>query len=555
MPHVLSSPSRTGAPIAGPGGPPARPTSSYPPKPRAGLFGTIGQDAPAGLVVFLVALPLCLGISLASGAPLLAGVVSGIVGGLLVSVLSGSAVSVSGPAAGLTVVMLSAIATLGSWPAVLAATAVAGVIQLGLGLARAGIIALYFPAAVIRGMLAAIGIILILKQLPHFFGADADYFEDMKFLQLDGLNTFSAIGAALRGLSPGSVLVGAVSLALLLLWNSGPVRRQPWARLVPGALVAVLAAVALNQLLKSVAPDWQVRPEHLVKLPVLTSLGQLAGEMIFPDFNALRNPATYGVAFTIALVASLETLLSVEAVDNLDPQKRHTPPNRELLAQGAGNLVSGLLGGLPLTAVIVRSSANIAAGAQSKLSAFLHGLLLLTSLLFLGAVLNLIPLAALAAVLLLVGYKLTAPALYRKQWRLGWAQFIPFIITIVAVLFTDLLKGVSIGLVLGFFFILKDNAKAGSYLRRDEAADAAEGDDGRQLHLRLPEHVSFLNKASIVTTLEQLPAGSRVILDGTRSDVIDHDVLEAIEAFRQAAPARGIELELRGIRQVAVDGH
>ena len=547
MTQIISSPARTGTPIATSGGPAA-------PRPKASLFSTIGRDAPAGLVVFLVALPLCLGISLASGAPLRAGVVTGIVGGVLVSCLSGSAVSVSGPAAGLTVVILSAISSLGSWPAVLAATVVAGAIQLLLGVARAGIIALYFPAAVIRGMLASIGIILILKQLPHFLGADADAFEDMKFLQLDGLNTFSAIGAAARALSPGSVLVGVVSLALLLVWNTAPVRRQSWARLVPGALVAVLASVAVNQLLKTVAPQWQVRPEHLVKLPVLTSLGQLAGEMILPDFNALRNSATYGVAFTIAIVASLETLLSVEAVDNLDPQKRHTPPNRELMAQGVGNLVSGLLGGLPLTAVIVRSSANIAAGAQTRMSAFIHGLLLLVSLLFLGSVLNLIPLSALAAVLLLVGYKLTMPALYRSQWRLGREQFVPFIITIGAVLFTDLLKGVSIGLALGFFFILRDNAKAGSYLR-EETSSEDEGDAPGQLHLRLPEHVSFLNKASIVTTLEQLPTGSRVILDGTRSDVIDHDVLEAIEAFRQAAPARGIELELRGIRQVAVGAH
>ena len=521
------------------------------PSPTPSRFSTLSQDAPAGLVVFLVALPLCLGISLASGAPLLAGLVSGIVGGLLVSVLSGSAVSVSGPAAGLTTIMLAAIATLGSWPAVLAATVVAGVIQLLLGAVRAGVIALYFPASVIRGMLAAIGIILIMKQIPHFLGADRDYFEDMDFLQLDGENTFSAIGTALAHISPGSVLVGGVGLALVLLWDSPVVRRQPWARLVPGALVAVLVAVGLNQLLLALAPTLAVRPEHLVKLPVLSSLSQMAGILVFPDFSALARPATYGVALTIAIVASLETLLSVEAVDKLDPQQRRTPPNRELLAQGAGNLVSGLLGGLPLTAVIVRSSANLAAGGQTKLSAFIHGLLLLTSLLFLGAVLNLIPLAALAAVLLVVGFKLTKPALYRQQWQLGWAQFAPFIITIVAVLFTDLLKGVSIGLVVGFFFILKDNAKAGSYLRPQAAAPGA----GDLLHLHLPEHVSFLNKASIVTTLEQLPAGSRVLLDGTRSDVIDHDVLAAIETFRRTAPARGIALELRGIRAVAVAGH
>ena len=544
MPEVTSSSAHTGTRIAA-----SQVAHQY---LRRSLFSTIGHDAPAGLVVFLVALPLCLGISLASGAPLLSGVVAGIVGGVLVSLLSGSHLSVSGPAAGLTVVMLSAIASLGSWPAVLMATAVAGVMQLLLGVVRAGIVALYFPGTVIRGMLAAIGIILILKQLPHFVGADTDYFEDMKFLQVNGQNTFSAIVAAARGLSPGSVLVGVVSMALLLLWDSAPMRQLAWVRLVPGALVAVLAAVAVNQLLHRLAPAWQVRPEHLVKLPVLSSLGQLASEMTFPDFSALRRPATYSVAFTIAIVASLETLLSVEAVDNLDPQKRHTPPNRELLAQGVGNLVSGLLGGLPITAVIVRSSANIAAGAQSRLSAFIHGLLLLTSLLFLGAILNLIPLAALAAVLLLVGFKLTKPALYRAQWRLGWAQFGPFIITIMAVLFTDLLKGVSIGLILGFFFILKDNAKAGSHLRRDAVGDA---EDPSHLHLRLPEHVSFLNKASIVTTLEQLPTGSRVILDGTRTTAIDHDVLEAIEAFRQAAPARGIDLELRGIRQVAMGAH
>lgn len=543
MTHVTSPATHAGAP----------PTASVPPVgPRPSVFSTLGQDAPAGLVVFLVALPLCLGISLASGAPLLAGVVSGIVGGVVVSLLSGSHVSVSGPAAGLTIIMLSAIATLGSFSAVLTATVVAGALQLVLGVARAGIIALYFPAAVIRGMLAAIGIILILKQVPHFFGADKDYFEDMEFLQFDGLNTFSALRAATRAISPGSVLVGAVSLVLLLAWDRPVVRRQAWARLVPGALVAVVTAVGLNQVLHALAPAWQVRPEHLVRLPVVTSLGQLAGAITWPDWSALQRPATYGVALTIAIVASLETLLSIEAVDNLDPQKRHTPPNRELLAQGAGNIVSALLGGLPLTAVIVRSSANIAAGGRSRMAAFIHGMLLLASLLFLGRILNLIPLAALAAVLLLVGYKLTKPALYRGQWRLGWAQFGPFIFTIVAVLFTDLLKGVSIGLVLGFFFILKDNAKAGSYLRPDANPDA-EADD--RLHLRLPEHVSFLNKASIVTTLEQLPTGSRVLLDGSRSDVIDHDVLEAIEAFRQAAPARGIELELRGIRQVALAGH
>lgn len=543
MPQIVSSPARTGAPIADAG-------QASKPQPKASLFGTIGQDAPAGLVVFLVALPLCLGISLASGAPLLAGLITGIVGGVLVSWLSGSQLSVSGPAAGLTVIMLTAIHTLGSFQAVLAATVVAGVIQMGMGVVKAGVIGMYFPAAVIRGMLAAIGLILILKQIPHFFGADTDYFEDMDFLQFNGQNTFSAIGAAFKALSPGSVLVGFASLALLLLWDSGPVRRFAWARKVPAALVVVVVAIGLNQLLRAVAPDLQVRPQHLVKLPVVSSLGGLISQMTFPDWSAFVRPATYGVALTIAIVASLESLLSVEAVDKLDPHKRRTPPNRELLAQGVGNVVSGLLGGLPLTAVIVRSSANIGAGGQSKVASFVHGLLLLASLLFLASVLNMIPLSALAAVLLLLGFKLTKPMLYRKQWQLGWAQFLPFIVTIVAVLFTDLLKGVGVGLAVGFFFILKANAEQAYFLNRDTP-----GREPGTLHLRLSEHVSFLNKANIVNTLERLPAGSRVILDGTQSADIDHDVLEAIESFRQVAPERSIVLELRGIRQVSVAAH
>ncbi|MBJ6109965.1 SulP family inorganic anion transporter [Hymenobacter sp. BT523] len=543
MSQIISSPTRTGTPIVAP-------APSAAPEPAKGVFGTIGQDAPAGLVVFLVALPLCLGISLASGAPLLAGLVTGIVGGLVVSWLSGSQLSVSGPAAGLTVIVLGAIASLGSFQAVMAATVVAGAMQILLGVARAGVIGLYFPAAVIRGMLAAIGLILILKQIPHFLGADTDYFEDMDFLQFNGLNTFSAIGAAAKGLSPGSVLVGFVSLALLLLWDTAALRRFKLVQKVPAALVVVLTSIGINQLLRTVAPDMQVRPEHLVKLPVVSSLNELMAQMSFPDFGAFARPATYGVALTIAIVASLESLLSVEAVDKLDPHKRRTPPNRELMAQGVGNVISGLLGGLPLTAVIVRSSANIAAGGQSKLSAFIHGLLLLASLLFLGSVLNLIPLSALAAVLLLVGFKLTKPALYRTQFKLGWAQFIPFIVTIVAILFTDLLKGVGVGLVVGFFFILKANAEQAYFLSRD-TPDHEPG----TLHLRLSEHVSFLNKASIVNTLEALPAGSRVILDGSQSADIDHDVLEAIESFRQVAPERHVELELRGIRSVAVGSH
>ncbi|GAA4363744.1 SulP family inorganic anion transporter [Hymenobacter saemangeumensis] len=512
------------------------------------MFGSVGRDLPAGLVVFLVALPLCLGISLASGAPLLAGMITGIVGGVMVSWLSGSALSVSGPAAGLTTIMLSALATLGSFPAVLTATVVAGVIQVLLGTLKAGIIGMYFPVNVIRGMLAAIGLTLILKQIPHFLGTDADYFEDMDFLQFNGQNTFTAIANAAKHIALGSVIIGVVSLLLLLLWDTKAIKRLSFTKLVPGALIAVIVSILLNELFKSSFPALQIKPQHLVRLPVVSSFGELLAEMSSPDWSFLTKSKTYLVAGTIAIVASLESLLSVEAVDKLDPHKRTTPPNRELMAQGAGNIVAGLLGGLPLTAVIVRSSANINAGGQTRLSAFFHGLLLLTSLLFLASLLNLIPLSALAAVLLVVGYKLTKPALYAMQWRLGWSQFIPFIVTIVAILFTDLLKGVGIGLAIGFFFILKANAEAAFIVDDTETQPGCH-------YLRLSEHVSFLNKASIVQALERIPHNSRVILDGSKSQVIDHDVLEAIESFRIAAPERGIDVELRGIRHVEVAGH
>ncbi|GAA3995430.1 SulP family inorganic anion transporter [Hymenobacter fastidiosus] len=517
--------------------------------PAVSYWQTIAKDAPAGLVVFLVALPLCLGISLASGAPLLSGIITGIVGGVLVSWVSGSQLSVSGPAAGLTAIMLTAISTLGSFEAVLAATVLAGVLQLVLGFLKAGIIGLYFPSSVIRGMLAAIGLILILKQIPHFFGADTDYFEDMDFLQFNGQNTFSAIVASTNAISWGSALIGLVSLVVLIIWDSKPVKSVPPLKLIPGALVVVAVSIGLNLLLMNGAPHLQVRAEHLVQLPAIGSFADLTRELAFPDWSALGRGRTYIVAFTIAIVASLETLLSVEAVDKLDPHKRHTPQNRELKAQGIGNIVSGLIGGLPLTAVIVRSSANIDAGGQTKVAAFIHGLLLLVSLLVLSSVLNLIPLSALAAVLLLVGFKLTKPALYRTQWQLGWEQFLPFFITVVAILFTDLLKGVCVGLAIGVFYILKANLNSAYYFHHEPSSQP------NVLHVKLSEHVSFLNKASIITTMERFAPGTHVIIDGTDSAVIDYDVLEAIENFRLAAPERGIEVELRGIRQVEALAH
>ncbi|MGY2133064.1 SulP family inorganic anion transporter [Hymenobacter sp. HD11105] len=517
--------------------------------PPTNYLSTLSKDAPAGLVVFLVALPLCLGISLASGAPLLSGVITGIVGGVLVSMLSGSQLSVSGPAAGLTAIILAALSTLGSFEAVLTATVLAGIIQLILGFAKAGIIGLYFPSSVIRGMLAAIGLILILKQIPHFLGADSDYFEDMNFLQFNGENTFSAIGAAWRSIQPGSAIIGVISLLILLAWDSKFVRRLSFVKLVPGALIVVVLSIVMNKLFGLTAPSLQIQFEHLVKLPNISSFSDLVAELNFPDWSFLSKGSTYIVAFTIGIVASLETLLSVEAVDKLDPHKRHTPQNRELLAQGVGNIVSGLIGGLPLTAVIVRSSANIHAGGQTKMSAFIHGLLLLASLLFLADFLNQIPLSALAAILLMVGFKLTKPALYSSQWRLGWPQFLPFVVTVVAILFTDLLKGVCVGLAVGVFYILKANLES-AYYYHDEPSQ-----DPNTVHIKLSEHVTFLNKASIVTTLDRIPNGKHVILDGSDSEYIDYDVLEAIQNYRITASERDINLEVRNITEVPILGH
>lgn len=531
----------------------AQPTATAPARTPAGIPSSpwkhLSKDLPSGLVVFLVALPLCLGISLASGAPLLAGIIAGIVGGLVVSWVSNSALSVSGPAAGLTSIVLASLQSLQSFQAVLAAVVVAGVIQVVMGLLKAGIVGMYFPTSVIRGMLAAIGLTLILKQIPHLVGADADYFEDMTFLQFDGQNTFSAIERAMEGIGAGSALVGLVSLGILLLWDQQVTKHVRFLRLVPGALVVVLVSIGLNNLLDVAAPVLRIRPQHLVNLPNISSWQDFIGAFTRPDWSALQRPGFFAVAFTFAIVASLESLLSVKAVDKLDPHKRVTPTNRELVAQGTGNIISGLLGGLPLTAVIVRSSANINAGGQTRMSAFFHGILLLVSLLFLESVLNQVPYSALAAVLLVVGYKLTKPALFRTQWQLGWQQFLPFIVTIIAILFTDLLKGVSVGLAVGIFYILKANYESAYYLSKPASMQAG------PIHLKLSEQVTFLNKASIVKVLDELPDDTQVLIDGSNSSFIDYDVLEAIENFRLAAPERGIQLELRAIPQVQVLGH
>ncbi len=509
-------------------------------------FATLGKDLPAGLVVFLVALPLCLGISLASGAPLFSGILAGIVGGVVVSLLSGSQLSVSGPAAGLTVIVLNGIETLQSFEAFVLAVAIAGVLQLVLGFLKAGVIGLYFPSSVIRGMLAAIGLILILKQIPHFLGADDDFFGDMKFIQPDGRTTFSEVFYAFTAINKGALIVGIISMVILIVWDTAWLKRYKFFKLVPGALIVVLVSVGLNELFRVVAPDFIISSTHLVSLPIIESLGDLNKELRFPDFSMIFNPQVYVVAITIAIVASLETLLSVEAADKLDPHKRRTPTNRELKAQGVGNIISGLIGGLPMTAVIVRSTANVAAGGETKLSSFVHGVLLLLSVLFLPEFLNLIPLSALAAVLLVIGYKLTKPTIYRAQLKIGYEQFIPFIVTILAILFTDLLVGISIGLVVGVFFILKANYKSPYFYHREEHPEK------EIIRIKLSEHVSFLNKASIILTLDHLPHNSHVIIDGDNSEYIDYDVVEAIQEFKKTAHERGIKVDLLNVPDVPV---
>jgi MFS superfamily sulfate permease-like transporter len=504
-------------------------------------FKYLKNDLPAGLVVFLVAVPLCLGIALASGAPLFSGIIAGIVGGTVVAGASGSALSVSGPAAGLTVIVLNAITKLGSYEQFLMAVVLAGVFQIILGYAKAGIIGYYFPSNVIKGMLAAIGIILILKQIPHAVGYDKDYEGDFDFFQVDGENTLSEIINSLNYIHPGALIIAAVSLFILIMWERPFLKKYNFFRLVPGALLVVIIGVVINEWFAVSNPDLHLTGDKLVRLPVAESAKGFVNQFTLPDFSGLTNYNVYIVAVTIAIVASLESLLSVEAADKLDPYKRNTPTNRELKAQGLGNMVSGFIGGLPLTAVIVRSSANINAGAKTKFSAMFHGLLLLLSVVAFASVLNKIPLACLAALLLVVGYKLAKVSLFKSMYKLGWSQFLPFIVTILAIQFSDLLKGIAVGMAVSIFFILRNNYKRPYFFHREEYHD------GDKIRIELSEDVTFINKGSIALTLEHLPENSSVIIDGTKSHNIDMDVLEIIHDFRKECELKNIKLELRNI--------
>lgn len=489
-------------------------------------------DIPASIVVFLVALPLCLGIALASGAPMLSGLIAGIVGGIVVASFSGSSLSVSGPAAGLTTIVLAALTELGAYESFLCAVILAGVFQIVLGFVRAGGIGHFFPAAVIKGMLSAIGLILILKQIPHALGYDKDFEGDEDFSQADGENTFTEILRAYEYFSPGAIVISVLSILILIMWDKPAIKKIDLFKFIPGPLIAVIFGVVMNIVYVRFLPSFTIQQEHLVSLP---EAGKFFAQMTFPDFTQFANPKVITIAITLALVASLESLLSIEAADKLDEFKRITPLNRELKAQGIGNVVSGLLGGLPITAVIVRSSANINAGARTKLSAIVHGTFLCSAVILIPSVLNLIPFSSLAAILLVTGFKLTKPSLYKEMYRKGWAQFIPFVVTIVAILFTNLLIGIFIGIGVGLIFVLKTNfQEAISVVKHNE-----------NYLLRLNKDVTFLNKALLRKTLERIPDGANLIIDGGNSLFVDNDIIETINDFMLNAPSRKIQVEVK----------
>lgn len=567
---------------------------------KINLFANLKSDFASGLVVFLVALPLCLGIALASGAPLFSGIIAGVVGGIVVGYLSQSHLSVSGPAAGLTAIVLTAITDLGAFNVFLLAVLIAGIIQLALGFLRAGSISNYFPTNVIEGMLAGIGVIIILKQIPHALGYDADYEGDETFTQADGQNTFSELFNIIDYIHPGAVVITVISLIILIMWPKVDVLKR--IKLVPPALVAVIVSILLNEFFISTGNSLAISKSHLVSLPVPTTLEEFKSIIILPDFTAITNSKVWVVAFTIAVVASIETLLCIEAADRMDALKRYTNTNIELKAQGIGNIVSSLLGGLPMTSVVVRTSANNDAGAKSKMSTIIHGVLLLISVLAIPVVLNKIPLATLAAVLLLVGYKLAVPNIkhfahnmpkevnllmfsivatiigytnsvgivvisvllavtvlivlycvykasksieFKKKITRNQYIYFPFFATTLAVVFTDLLKGVALGMIISIIFVLRGNMKRAYNFRKEEYKE------GDIIHIDLAQEVSFLNKAAVKTTLNSIPENSKVIINASDTVYIAHDVLDLIKEFKKIrAKEENIKVKLVGFKKV-----
>ncbi len=502
-------------------------------------------DILSGVVVFLVALPLCLGIALASGAPLFSGIIAGVIGGIMVGLLSNSQLSVSGPAAGLAAIILTAISTLGDYPTFLLAVVLAGLFQIWLGLVKAGTISNYFPSNVIDGMLTAIGIIIIMKQLPHAVGYDLDNEGDIFFIEKGaGHNTFSSVIDAINYSQMGAVIICLVSLAILIAFNKVAFLKQ--LKVVPGALIAVIAGILLNELFKMTNPALVIGQEHLVNLPVATSFDGFIAQFTTPNFGAITNPKVWITAATIAVVASIETLLCIEAADKMDSLKRYTNTNTntELLAQGAGNILSGLLGGLPMTSVIVRTSANVNSGARTKISTIAHGVFLLLAVVLIPTVLNKIPLACLAAVLLMIGYKLASPTIFKTMWDNGRYQFVPFIVTVLAVVFTDLLKGVAIGLVVSVFYLLRANLRLPYFYKKETE------EESHTITMKLAQEVSFLNKAAIKETLKNLPSNSKVVIDATDTAYIDYDVQQLVKDFLAfGSKDKNIVVELIGFAE------
>lgn len=504
------------------------------------LFTHFRNDLPASIIVFFVAVPLCLGIALASGAPLFSGIIAGIVGGIVVGFASGSPLGVSGPAAGLAVIVFTSIQTLGgSWNTFLLAVVLAGVIQIILGFIKAGFIAYFFPSSVIKGMLTGIGLLIILKQIPHALGWDKDAEGDDLFMQADGQNTFSEITKAFDFITPGALLIAIISIGLLIFWDVVLSKKHKIFQIIQGPIVVVIIGIVFNILYQNAILPFELNAKQIVSLPVPGSINDFFNQFSFPDFSAIGSFEVWKIAFFIAIVASIETLLCVEATDKLDVEKRITPTNLELKAQGIGNVVSGLIGGLPLTQVIVRSSANINFGGKSKLSAILHGFWLLISAIFISKLLNLIPLASLAAILIMVGYKLAKPSLFKHMYKLGWEQFMPFMATIVAILLTDLLRGITVGILFGIFYTLRHSYRNSHHLKKVET-----NENGLITYrLILAEEVSFFNKASLLNTLKDLPQQCKVIIDCTNSKAIAYDVIEIINDFENNAMTRNIIVE------------
>ena len=496
----------------------------------------IKGDWKSGIAVFLVALPLCLGIALASGAPLLAGLVAGIVGGTIVSLLSGSELSVSGPAAGLTIIVATAIIELGSFPGFLVAVILAGGIQIALGLLKLGKIGGFFPSSVIRGMLVAIGIVIILKQIPHAIGDDLNFIGEFEFDQKDGKNTFSEILASFSTLKAGALFISTIGLIILFSWTKlGETFR--FMNALPASFFVVLAGVAMNESFAIWAPDWYLgdSKDHMVNLPIFASTSEVWSGLVSPDWSFITNSKVYSIALTLAIVASLESLLSLEATDSLDPLKRISSPDRELLAQGVGNVASGLLGGIPITSVIVRSSTNVYSGGKSRMSGFFHGILLLAAVLALPLYLNKIPLACLASVLLYTGYKLAHPSAFKKVIAEGWKQWVPFLVTVAVVVGVDLLWGIFIGTLVGLIFVILTNYSSVFTVFQN----------GNEVLIKFQKDVTFLHKMALKEALRKIPAGSEVYIDLSKVHFMDHDIKQLIDEFIATAHERGIEADLK----------